>query len=171
MNSNGIFKWKNGRTGDWQIAVIEVKNLCNRIPTNHNWYSFSLLLLFFFSFYLPDGKLMSPLEKSSGGAIISSISRSCIADIVLDEVTMGLLLASEGVPRDPEARLTSTRLPPKLWRLRVPITCCRRNKNTWKLLHKERSKRKYRFSAPFACAYLWSINLLLLFLDLQWLVI
>lgn len=83
-----------------------------------------------FVLYSPDGKLMSPLEKSSGGAMISSISRSCIADIVLEEVTMGLLLASEGVPLEPEARRTSTRLPPKLTRLRVPITCCKRNNST-----------------------------------------
>lgn len=62
--------------------------------------------------------------------MISSISRSCMADMVLEEVTMGLLLAREGVPREPEARRTSTRLPPKLTRLRVPITCCRRNNST-----------------------------------------
>lgn len=60
--------------------------------------------------------------------MISSISRSCIADIVLEEVTMGLLLAREGVPLEPDARRTSTKLPPKLTRLRVPITCCRRKK-------------------------------------------
>lgn len=83
-----------------------------------------------FDLYSPDAKLMSPLEKSSGGAMISSMSRSCIADIVLEEVTIGLLLAREGVPREPEARRTSTRLPPKLTRLRVPITCCRRNNST-----------------------------------------
>lgn len=72
----------------------------------------------------PDGKLMSPFEKSSGGAMISSISRSFPAEMVLEEVTMGLLLANEGVPREPEARLTSTRLPPKLTRPSDPITCC-----------------------------------------------
>lgn len=68
-----------------------------------------------------DGKLMSPFEKSSGGAMIS-ISSSFPAEMVLEEVTMGLLLASEGVPR--ELRLTSTRLPPKLTLPSDPITCC-----------------------------------------------
>ena len=71
--------------------------------------------------------------------MISSISRSSPAEMVLEEVTIGLLLAREGVPREPEARLTSTKLPPKLTRPKVPITCCKGKEHTgYRLLSAKR---------------------------------
>lgn len=116
------------------------------------------------SLHSPDGKLMSPFEKSSGGAMIS-ISSSFPAEMVLEEVTMGLLLASEGVPR--ELRLTSTRLPPKLTRPSDPITCCKgKNVQATGLNHQRRNV--FSFSAPLTCAYLWSVKIIRINLWISW---
>lgn len=49
---------------------------------------------------LPEEKSRRPFEKSSGGAIMSSSMSP--PEMVLEEVTIGLLLARDGVPRDPE---------------------------------------------------------------------